>query len=134
MTAQQFSIRIGRRSAPLLRLVFGVTPGNAYVAVDNDQVRARFGRFGIGVPVANIERWRIEGPWHWSTAIGVRRSIRGGDLSFAGSPRGGVRLDFRERVRYGPLRLPALYVGVEDLEGFAASLACLGIQGEDARR
>ena len=55
------------------------------------------------------------------------------DVSFAGSPRGAVRLDFRDRVRWGPLRIPALYLGVEDLEGFAAELERRGIPGDDAR-
>jgi len=30
---------------------------------------------------------------------------------------GGVRGDFKERVRFGVFRIPALYVTVEDLEG-----------------
>lgn len=134
MTVQQYPIRIGRRSALLLRILFGVTPERAFATVDNERVTIHFGRFGLDVPVADIERWRIEGPWRWITAIGVRRSLRGGDLSFAGSPRGGVRLDLRERLPYGPFRLPAVYVGVEDLEGFAAALAVLGLEGVDARR
>jgi hypothetical protein len=33
----------------------------------------------------------------------------------------------------GPFRLPALYLGVEDLEGLAAELERRGIPGEDAR-
>ena len=45
----------------------------------------------------------------------------------------GVRLDLRDKLRYGPLPTPAIYVGVEDLDGFAAALAELGIPGEDAR-
>ena len=83
--------------------------------------------------MSNIEGWRIEGPWKWITAIGIRMSVRHRDLSFAGSPRGGVRMDFKQRVRMGPLRLPALYVGVEDLEGLAAALTSRGIPGVDAR-
>lgn len=134
MTQQRFPIRIGRRSLLFLRVLFGATPERAFVTVDDGLVTARFGRFEVRVAATNIERWRIEGPWRWITAIGVRRSIRGGDLSFAGSPRGGVRMDFREPVPSGPFHLPALYVGVEDLEGFAAALAELGIPGEDARR
>jgi len=55
-------------------------------------------------------------------------------VSFAGSPRGGVRVDFRRRVRWRFLRIPAIYYGVDDLEGFAAELTALGIPGEDARR
>ncbi len=133
MSATRFPIRIGRRSAPLLRLVFGVTADSAWAALDDGLVTARFGRFEFRVPVANITRWRIEGPWRWITAVGVRRSIRDADFTFAGSPRGGVRMDFATPVRWSGLSVPAFYVGVDDLEGFAAALAALGIPGEDAR-
>jgi len=132
MTARNFPIRIGPRSRPLLRL-FGVRADNAFVAADED-LDAHFGFFRIRTPWANITSWRIEGPWRWITAIGVRRSIRHGDLTFGGSHRGGVRVDFREPVRLGFLRIPALYATVEDLEGLAAALAERGIPGEDARR
>ena len=134
MMSQPFPMRLGPRSRPLLRL-FGVRGvENAFVEIDGDRLTARFGRASIQVPISNIAGWRIEGPWNWITAIGIRMSIRHGDLSFAGSPRGGVRLDFKERVRYGPFRpLPALYVGVEDLEGLAAALSERGIPGIDAR-
>ncbi|MFL5779476.1 MAG: hypothetical protein ACJ761_11130 [Chloroflexota bacterium] len=99
----------------------------------DDEIRVRFGWYRFGSPVANVASWRIEGPWLWITAIGLRRSFRHGDVSFAGSPRGGVRLDFRDRVPAGPVRVPAIYVGVEDLEAFAGELAGRGIPGEDAR-
>ena len=133
MMSQHFPMRLGRRSRPLLRL-FGVRGAdNAYVDVDGDGLTARFGRAQVQVPLANIASWRIEGPWLWITAIGIRMSVRHRDVSFAGSPRGGVRLDFKERVRFGPFRIPALYVGVEDLEGLAALLSTHGIAGMDAR-
>lgn len=132
MPPLEFPFRIGHRSRPLLRL-FGVRPGNAYVLVD-DAMEARFGAFRINTPLANIVSWRIEGPWRWVTAIGVRRSIRHGDLTFGGSHRGGVRVDFRDPVRLGSLRVPALYMTVEDVEGLAATLMARGIPGEDARR
>ena len=86
------------------------------------------------MPVDNIVRWRIEGPWPWLTAIGVRRGTRHGDVSFAGSPQGGVRLDFRVPVRWTLFRVPAFYVCVDELAAFAAELAALGIPGEDGRR
>ena len=95
--------------------------------VADERLTARFGWFEFQVALRDIAGWRIEGPWRWITAIGVRRSIRHGDLTFAGSPRGGVRLDFRSPVTWNVLRVPAFYVGVEDLEGFAATLAALGI-------
>jgi hypothetical protein len=133
MSARRYPIRIGRRSALLLRIAFGVTPDRAWAAIEDGTVIGRFGRFEVRVPVSNVARWRIEGPWRWITAIGVRRSIRHGDVSFAGSPRGGVRLDFATPVRWTAFDVPAFYLGVEELEAFAAELAALGIPGEDAR-
>ncbi|HEY6571576.1 MAG TPA: hypothetical protein VIZ22_14890 [Candidatus Limnocylindrales bacterium] len=134
MADRRFPIRIGARSALALRIVFGATPETSWAAVDEDTVSARFGRFSFSTPLSNVARYRIEGPWAWITAIGVRRSIRGGDVSFAGSPRGGVRLDVREPVKWTLWHVPAFYVGTEDLEGFAAALSAHGIPGEDARR
>ena len=84
--------------------------------------------------MANLASWRIEGPWLWITAIGVRMSLRHRDLTFGGTNRGGVRIDFREPVALGRVRIPALYVTVEDLEGFAAALTERGVSGVDARK
>jgi hypothetical protein len=128
---RRFPIRIGARSRPVLWL-FGVRGDNAYVDVGHE-VDARFGFFRIRTPLANVRSWRIEGPWRWITAIGVRRSVRNGDITFGGNHLGGVRLDFREPFAWGPLRVPALYVTVGDLEGFAAALRARGVPGEDAR-
>ena len=130
---RRFPIRLGRRSRPLLRLLFGVRPDRAWVEV-NDELVARFGRFEMRTPVSNIARWRIEGPFRWITAIGVRRSVRHGDFTFGGDPHGGVRMDFREPVRWTIFRVPALYVTVESLQALAAELDSRGIAGEDARR
>jgi hypothetical protein len=133
MKGGKFRIRIGDGSRVLLRIVFGVTPERAWVSIDDERVTVRFGRWEFQVATSNITHWRIEGPWHWITAIGVRRSLRHGDVSFAGSPRGGVRLDLAEPVRWTIFDVPAVYVGVDDLEGFAAALSELGIDGEDRR-
>ena len=132
MAAQRFPIRVGQRSRPFLRLLFGVRDDNAYVDIDGE-LDARFGRSRLRTPIANIASWRIEGPWLWITAIGIRTSVRHRDVTFGGSPHGGVRVDFRERVRFGFLDIPALYVTVDDLEGLAAALTVRGISGEDAR-
>lgn len=132
-TADRFPIRIGRRSRRFIRLFFTATPETAYAELADDLV-IRFGRFRLETPVSNLASWRIEGPWRWITAIGVRRSVRHADVSFAGSPHGGVRIDFRDPVRWGPLTVPAVYVGADDLEAFAAALGGGGIQGVDARK
>jgi len=132
MVPRRFPIRVGRRSRPVLRF-FGVRPGNAYVDLDGD-LDARFGFYRVRTPVSNLASWRIEGPWLGITAIGVRTSLRHRDVTFGGSHSGGVRVDFSEPVRFGFLRIPALYVTVEDLEGLAAALLERGIRGEDARK
>jgi hypothetical protein len=138
MTSQpdirRFPIEIGRRSRLLLRSVFGVRPETAYVDI-GEELEARFGFGHLRTPVSNVVSWRIEGPWLWITAIGIRRGIRHGDLTFGGTHRSGVRLDFRHRVpamRF--FRVPALYVTVADIDGFTAALSARGIPGEDARR
>jgi hypothetical protein len=134
MTAQRFPIRIGGRSRVFLRLAFGVTPETAWAELTDDAFAARFGRLAFHAPLASVATWRIEGPFRWITAIGVRRSVRHADVSFAGSPHGGVRLDFRQQIRWGRLSVPAFYVGADDLDAFASALAARGIPGEDARR
>ena len=65
---------------------------------------------------------------------GVRASIRQRDLTFGGTNRGGVRIDFKERVRFGFYGIPALYVTVDDLEGLTLALVEHGISGLDARK
>lgn len=133
MATQRFPIRLGARSRPLLRL-FGVGgPTDAWVELADGMLEARFGRAGASTPLSNVAGWRIEGPWLWITAIGIRRSFRHGDITFGGSPHGGVRLDFCESVRVAMFGVPALYVTVDDLEGFAAALRERGIDGVDAR-
>jgi hypothetical protein len=129
---QRFPIRLGRRSR-LVLLLFGVRAHNAYVDL-GDELDARFGFFRVHTPIENLASWRIEGPWRWITAIGVRRSIRGRDATFGGTHLGGVRLDLREPVRAMRMSIPTLYVTVEDLEGFAQALSALGLPGEDARK
>ena len=115
-------------------MLFGVKPENAYVDL-GDELDARFGYGRFTTPVSNIRSWRIEGPWAWITAIGIRRGIRDGVFAFDGVRTGGVRVDFREPVPgLRIFRTPALYVTVEDLEGFTAALSARGIPGEDVRR
>ena len=102
--------------------------------VGHDRLEARFGWSRAETPLANIASWRIEGPWLWITAIGVRMSVRHRDITFGGSHHGGVRLDFHERVPVLAFRVPALYVTVDDLEGLAAALRERGIDGVDVRK
>jgi hypothetical protein len=134
---ERFPIRVGRRSRLPLGVFFGVTPENAWIELGDapdGRVEVSFGRFHFRTTLDNVVRWRIEGPWLWITAIGVRMSIRHRDLSFDGSPHGGVRLDFRTPVRWSFFDVPAIFVSADDLDGLAAAVAARGIPGEDARR
>ena len=133
MPPRRFAYRLAPRSGWVLWL-FGVHGHeDAYVDLDDDRLVARFGWSSATVPLANVTSWRIEGPWRWITAIGVRMSIRHRDLTFGGSPAGGVRLDFHEPIRIGFVRPPALYLTVQDLDGLAVALTAHGIPGSDAR-
>jgi hypothetical protein len=118
----------------LLRVAFGVRPDLAWADVGVGRLVIRFGRAEFRTALANVARWRVEGPFLWLTAIGIRMSIRHRDVSFAGSPHGGVRVDLRERVQWGPFRVPAIWVAADDLDAFAAALAAHGVPGEDARK
>jgi hypothetical protein len=132
LAPRRFSIRVEPRYALLLR-IFGVRPANAWVDL-GESLEANFGWSHISTPVSNCIRWSIEGPWSPITALGVRMSIRHRDITFGGTPRGGVRIDFREPVRFGIFHPPALYLTVEDLEGFAAALTERGVPGTDRRK
>jgi hypothetical protein len=137
VTVERFPIRVGARSRLFLRIAFGVRPDAAWIEIGDPPagpVHVSFGRFAFRTTLDNVTGWRIEGPWLWITAIGVRTSLRHRDVSFDGSPHGGVRLDFREPVRWGFLRVPAIYVSADDLERLAAALTARGIPGTDARR
>ena len=129
---QKFPIRIGPRSRLFLRAFFGVREDNAYVTLDGD-LDARFGWYRLRTPMSNIVSWRIEGPWLWITAIGMRTSIRHRDVTFGGNQTGGVRIDFKEPVRFLFYHVPALYVTVADLDGLAAALRERGFDGVDTR-
>jgi hypothetical protein len=130
--AARFPIRIGRRSRWVVRL-FGATSAAAYADV-GDELDIKFGRFRFRTPISNLASYRIEGPFIWIKAIGVRMSVRHHDVSFCGSAHGAVRIDLVEPVRWGLFRVPAVWVGADDLDALAAELARRGVTGEDVRR
>ncbi len=132
-TPTRFPIRIGPCSRPLL-LLFGVRERNSHVDLSDDALDAHFGFYHLRAPISNMARWRIEGPWIWVKAIGVRRGIRDGDVAFDGNHVAGIRIDFKQPERRGIFSIPRLYVTVADIEGLAAALTAAGIPGEDARR
>jgi hypothetical protein len=130
----RFPIRIQPPFGLLLRVIFGVRPGErAMVTLTADELDARFGWSHLRIPLDNVSGWDITGPYRWITAIGVRRSVRGGDLTFGGSAHGGVQVHFRTRPAYFFFRPPSLYLSVDDLAALGAALAARGVPGEDLR-
>jgi len=128
---QRFPIRI---QTPMILRIFGVQRGEkAMVTLTSEALDARFGWSRAHVPLADITRWDISGPWNPITALGVRRSVRGGDLTFGGSTHGGVQVHFRVRPKILIFRPPSLYLTVDDLVGLGEALRARGIPGEDLR-
>jgi len=137
MTATRFPIRVGRKSRLPLRVLFGVRADDTWIDLGDGpeaELEVQFGWAHFRTPMRNLASWRIEGPWLWITAIGVRRGIFAGDISFDGNHKAGVRLDFKDPERRSIVRIPRLYVTVADPEGLGAALSAAGIPGEDARK
>lgn len=107
--------------------VFGVTPGRAWVEVDDEMVDARFGPWRLRVARSNITGVAVTGPYRFvKTAGPARLGVTDAGLTFATNGRRGVLLSFHEKVRaagpMGPFRHPELTVTVADVEGLAAAL------------
>ena len=99
----------------------------AYVELDGGTVAARFGWWRVATPVSNVVAFQVTGPYRWWRAIGFRRSLGAGDVTFGTSTHAGVCLAFRERVTIWPFRAPALTVTVDDVEGLAEALRERGV-------
>lgn len=107
--------------------LFGVTPENAWVELDETQLRARFGRWHVTTPLENISSVAVTGPYAFlKTAGPARLAITDRGLTFATNGERGVLISFRSPVRglapWGFLRHPELTVTVEDVDGLAGAL------------
>lgn len=107
--------------------LFGVTPESTGVRVDGEKLRARFGRWRVSTPLANIEQVRLTGPYAWlKTAGPARLTVSDRGLTFATNSQRGVEIHFHEKVAgiepSGRLRHPNLTLTVADVEGLYAVL------------
>ena len=122
---QTFRFLFDRLYLPVL-LGLGVHPGNASVTLtDDDRFVAKFGRWVVDTPLANIDCVQITGPYRGYKAIGVRGSAVDQGLTFGSSRKGGVCVTFHEPVPNllpGMKRHPGLTVTVVDLEGLTGAI------------
>jgi hypothetical protein len=124
--SKRFTFRFAdayRRPARL----FGITPDTAWVDVDAEMLRARFGRWRVRTPLANISAVAVTGPYAFlKTAGPARLAITDRGLTFATNGERGVLISFHSPVRgldpLGVLRHPELTVTVADIDGLAARL------------
>jgi hypothetical protein len=111
----------------VVALVFGVTPANSVVEVDGGRFRARFGRWTVDTPLANVVGTKVSGPYGRLRTIGpAHLSLADKGLTFASNRRRGLCIEFREPVPglepTGRLRHPGLTVTVADVDGLARAL------------
>lgn len=125
-TAQQFDFRFApayRRAA----VIFGVTPGRAWVRVDHEALNARFGPWRVRTPLANVADVQITGPYAYlKTAGPAHLGFTDRGLTFATNGERGALITFRRPVPgmepTGLLRHPELTVTVADVEGLVKLL------------
>ncbi len=107
--------------------VFGITPETAWVDVSADALDARFGRWRVSTPLANIGAVAVTGPYAFlKTAGPARLAITDRGLTFATNGERGVLISFRTPVggldAMGLIRHPELTVTVADVDGLAERL------------
>ncbi len=130
---ERLPFRIGRWSR-LVLLAWGVRRGHREVTLVEDRIEVRFGWFDVTIPVTDIERWDITGPYRWYRAIGVRHTVFGRDISFCGDASGAIRLWLRTPRRVAFVRtVTEVYLGLEDPLRLGSWLAERGIPGHDLR-
>jgi hypothetical protein len=123
--AQRFDFNFASRyRAPLALL--GVSPGTAWVHVDDTQLRVRFGPWRLRTERENVVAARTTGPYRWWRAIGPHVSLADAGVTFGTATDGGVCIEFANPVPAlapgGWLRHPAVTVTVSDLAGLIARL------------
>jgi hypothetical protein len=122
--------RFDFRFAPAYRRAarpFGITPERAWVEVDDEQLIARYGRWRLRTPRANIVGAAITGPYRfYRTAGPARLGVTDGGLTFASNGDEGVLISFRERVPaidpFTLIRHPELTVTVADVRALVRVL------------
>lgn len=128
-------LRFGSAYVLPARLV-GVRPRNAWLEVTDEVLTARFGRWAISTPIANVAGAGVSGPYSTIKTIGPPRlSLADRGLTFATNADLGVCLTFDEPVKgidpLGIVRHPALTVTVAEPEAVVSELTTRGVARTD---
>lgn len=100
---ERFPFEFDARFVPLA-LPFGVMPATAYVEVDDDELRVRFGPWSLRTTLDNVAEVTPTGPYRWWKVAGPPRlSLADRGVTFATTAAGGLCIRFREPV---PAALP----------------------------
>lgn len=107
--------------------LFGVTPTSALVTVEATRLAARFGRWSVDTPLANVASVSITGPYAFlKTAGPAHLSVSDRGITFATNSRRGVCVEFRRPIPgiepTGILKHPNLTVTVQDCDALAEQL------------
>jgi len=105
--------------------VLGLTPDTCWVEVGTD-MQARYGRWRVRTPIANIEEVCVSGPYAPRRSIGPHLSLKDRGITFGTNARLGICTRFREPVTgIDPVRAikhPGLTLTLGDIEGFALAV------------
>ena len=125
------SSRLPFAFAPSYRLpalVFGITPRTAFVEVDEEALRVRFGPWALRTPLTNVAGVELTGGYAFvKTAGPPHLSFSDRGVTFATNGDRGVCVRFHETVRgidpTGRILHPGATMTVTDPDGLAALLA-----------
>jgi hypothetical protein len=111
----------------LLAGPFLVTPSNAEVEVDEQQLTIRFGRWTLRTPTANVVSTEVTSGYSvLKTAGPPHLSFVDRGITFATNPDRGLCIEFETRVPaiepFGRIRHPAATVTVADIDGLQRAL------------
>ncbi|HZR99835.1 MAG TPA: hypothetical protein VFE37_14075 [Chloroflexota bacterium] len=121
----RFAIRVDPWWRPVLWVV-GVVPSTAYVALDGDVVRVRFGFFRYSFPRASVVGARRVGSANLLTmGVGIHGNLVSA-LAINGSLSGIVEVRLAPPRRFWvlgiPMRVSRLFLSLKDPEGFVRAL------------
>ena len=130
MQASRFPFLFERRYR-LAALPFTITPGRAWVEVDDAELRVRFGPWSLRTPLANVTATARTGGYAFVRTAGpAHLSLADRGVTFATNARDGLCVSFAQPVRVldptGRLRHPAATMTVAEPDGLARLLETTG--------